>query len=218
MYEHYSDSDLEKATGLPMLHARRLITWGGITPAKGGKGVVREWHRDEIRHVACVAALYEAGLSLRMAHTLSMLIPARFALRIIDPDAGIQPAVRDKWFDARQPLRVIEKTDVILTIVNGKSIHWQLGQSKRFFIGKLANDRSLLLSALDYSNHYECDPAHLSWKYEAELATSRAHSKAALEFRHPISVTRVNLSLASKIAMRRLIGIPVFFERRPKVK
>lgn len=211
MRVRYSDSELEAATGLPGLHVRRLITWGAVVPAAGGKGVVRQWERSEIRHIACVAALYGAGLSLPMAHTLGMLIPARFAINMIDPEAGIRKSARDKWFDLRVPLRVVERVDVVVTIVNGTAVHWQLGRSKPLFIGELANERSLLLSAIDYSKFNECDRASLSWKHKPELANKRAQAAADDEFKHPISVTTINLSLACKIAMRRLLGITVFF-------
>lgn len=217
MYERYSDFDLEAAAGLPMLHVRRLITWGAVTPARGGKGVVRQWHRQEIRQVACVAALYKAGLSLPVAHTLGMLIPARFAIEIIDPDAGIQPRVKNKWFNPKLGLQAIEKSDVILTIVNGDLIFWRLGTSKAFFVGKLTNDRSVFLSTLDYSDFRECDPRSLSWKHQGDLGSARAQSEAAQDRRHPISETKINLSLACKVAMRRLLGLPVFFDKQPRV-
>jgi hypothetical protein len=69
---YYTDAELESATGLPLIHVRRLITWRAVRPAKGGKGVVRQWDRNAIRHIACVNALYVAGLSLPMAHTLGV--------------------------------------------------------------------------------------------------------------------------------------------------
>jgi hypothetical protein len=211
MDQRYTDTELETATGLPTLHVRRLITWRAVTPTAGGKGVVRQWDRHEIRHIAGVAALYAAGLSLPMAHTLGMLIPARFALDMIDPESGIRRSARHKWFDPSVPLRVVERTDTVLSIINGKAVHWQLGQSEPVLVGELANERSILMSALDYSKFKECDPDSLSWQFEPDLATERAQKAAAERFKHPISMTTVNLSLACKIAMRRLLGIPVFF-------
>ena len=35
---YYTDAELESATGLPLIHVRRLITWGAVSPAKGGNG------------------------------------------------------------------------------------------------------------------------------------------------------------------------------------
>ena len=108
---YYTDADLEWATGLPLIHVRRLITWGAVSPAKGGKGVVRQWDQHAIRHIACVKALYVAGLSLPMAHTLGMLTPTRVAIDLIDPRAVIQTKVKKKWFDPQTALRALERSE-----------------------------------------------------------------------------------------------------------
>lgn len=207
---HYTDAEMESATGLPLIHVRRLITWGAVSLAKGGKGVVRQWDRFEIRHVACVNALYVAGLSLPMAHTLAMLTPVRF-IDIIDPEAHIPAKTRKRWFDPQKPLRAHEKGDTVVLIANGYSIFWTLGTGKPLFVGKLSADRSIFLSALDHSKFDECNPASLSWEHQPELAADPAQQEAADILQHPVSVNSINLSLAAKIAMRRLLGIPVFF-------
>jgi hypothetical protein len=116
---HYTDAEMESATGLPLIHVRRLITWGAVSPAKGGKGVVRQWDRYAIRHIACVNALYVAGLSLPMAHTLGMLTPARFAIDVIDPEAGIRAKTRNRWFDPQTALQALEKSDSVVLIADG---------------------------------------------------------------------------------------------------
>jgi hypothetical protein len=67
------------------------------------------------------------------------------------------------------------------------------------------------LSALDYSKFDEFSPAKLSWKHQPELAADPAQQEAADILQHPISVNAINLSLAARVAMRRLLGIPVFF-------
>ena len=206
---HYTDAEMESATGLPLIHVRRLITWGAVSPAKGGKGVVRQWDRFAIRHIACVNALYVAGLSLPMAHTLGMLTPWRFVIDIIDPDADI-PA-KTRWFDPQTPLRALEKGDTVVLIADGYSIFWRLGKGKPIFIGKLSADRSVFLSALDHSKIDERNPASLSWEYQPELAVEPAQQEAADILQHPVSVNSINLGLAARVAMRRLLGIPVFF-------
>ena len=208
---YYTDAELESATGLPLIHVRRLITWRAVRPAKGGKGVVRQWDRHAIRHIACVKALYVAGLSLPMAHTLGVLTPMRFAIDIIDPEADIRPNAKKKWFDPQSALRALEKSDIGLLIADGYSIFWTVGKQKPLLVGKLSADRSAFLSALDYSKFDEFSPAKLSWKHQPELAADPAQQQAADVLEHPISVNAINLSLAARIAMRRLLGIPVFF-------
>jgi len=206
---YYTDAEMESATGLPIFHVRRLITWGAVSPAKGGKGVVRQWDQHAIRHIACVKALYVAGLSLPMAHTLGMLTPTRVAIDLIDP--RVQTKAKKWWFVPLTALRALEMSDSVVLIAVGYSIVWTLGKSERHFVGKLSADRSAFLSALDYSKFYECNPASLSWEYQPELAADPAQQEAADILQHPVSVNTVNLSLAARVAMRRLLGIPVFF-------
>ncbi len=208
---YYTDAEMVSATGLPLLHVRRLITWGAVTPAKGGKGVVRQWDRFAIRHVACVNALYVAGLSLPMAHTLGMLTPLRFVIDIIDPEADIGANTRNRWFDPQTALQALEKFDTVVLIADGYSIFSKLGKRKPIFIGKLSADRSTFLTALHHSKFDECNPASLSWEYHPELAADPAGQEAADILQHPVSVNTINLSLAARVAMRRLLGIPVFF-------
>jgi hypothetical protein len=208
---HYTDAEMESATGLPLIHVRRLITWGAVHLAKGGKGTVRRWDRFEIRHIACVNALYVAGLSLPMAHTLGMLMPLRFVIDIIDPEADVGAKTRKRWFDPQTALRANEKGDIVVLIANGYSIFWALGKGKPSFVGKLSADRSVFLSALDHSEFDECNPGSLSWEYQPELAADPAQQEAADLLQHPVSVNTINLGLAARVAMRRLLGIPVFF-------
>ena len=208
---YYTDAELESATGLPLIHVRRLITWGAVSPAKGGKGVVRQWDQHAIRHIACVKALYVAGLSLPMAHTLGMLMPMRVAIDMIDPRAVIRASAKKRWFDPQTALQALEKSDTGVLIADGYSIFWTLGKRDPLFVGKLSSDRSAFLSALDYSKIDACNPASLSWEHQPELAADPAQQQAADVLQHPVSVNTINLSLAARVAMRRLLGIPVFF-------
>ena len=214
----YSDSELEAATALSMIHVRRLITWSAVRPVRGGKGVVRQWERSSIRHIARVATLYNAGLSLPLSHTMAILTPAAFMFNMIDPDAQINPGAKFKFFSPNKPLPVLDTADVVLTIIDGYSIYFRLGKSKAFFIGRLSSDRSVFLSALDYTRWTSsgltgCNPRSLSWKYAPELASNRAQEDAAQHFQRPVSATIINLSLACKIAMRRLLGISITFSK-----
>ena len=146
-----------------------------------------------------------------MAHTLGMLTPMRVAIDFIDPRAVIRANAKNRWFDPQIALQALEQSDTVILIADGYSIFWTLGKRKRHFIGKLSADRSTFLSALDYSEFNECDPASLSWEYQPELAADPAAQEAADILQHPVSVNTINLSLAAKVAMRRLLGIPVFF-------
>ena len=146
-----------------------------------------------------------------MAHTLGMLTPARFAIDVIDPEAGIRAVPKRGWFDSQRPLRAIEKSDTIITIVDGYSIFWTLGKGKSHFVGKLSADRSVFYSAVNYPRFDDCNPASLSWEHQHALAEDPAQTAAAEILLHPVSITKVNISLAARIALRRLLKIPVFF-------
>jgi hypothetical protein len=207
----YSDAELEAATGLPLLHVRRLITWGAVTPARGGTGVIRQWDRHAVRHIACVNALYSAGLSLPMAHTLGTLTLLRMFIDFIDPEADTPAIAKRGWFDPQRPLRALEKGDTVVMIVGGYSVFWRLGKQKPHLVGKLSADRSVFYSVIDYSVIIECDPASLSWEHQPELAEEPVQAEAAGILKHPVSINTINLSLAVRIAMRRLLKIPVYF-------
>jgi len=101
MEDRFDDSQLLAATGLSLVHVRRLITWGAVTPIEGGKGVVRQWERSAVRHIACVKALFDAGLSLPMAHTILSLLPTYFSIRMVDPETIRNPKVQAHWFDPK---------------------------------------------------------------------------------------------------------------------
>jgi hypothetical protein len=146
-----------------------------------------------------------------MAHTLGMLTPLRFAVDIIDPEADISANVRNRWFDPQIALQALEKNDTVILIADGYSIFSKLGNRTPIFVGKLSADRSTFLTALRHSRFDECSPASLSWEYHSELAADPAAKEAANILRHPVSVNTINLSLAARAAMRRLLGIPVFF-------
>ena len=144
-------------------------------------------------------------------HTLGVLTPMRFAIDTIDPDVDIRPNVSTGWFDPHTALRPREEGDIGLLIADGYSIFWTVGEQKPILVGKLSADRSTFLSALDYSDYDKFSLAKLSWKHHPELTADPAQQEAADILQHPISVNAINLSLAVKVAMRRLLRIPIFF-------
>ena len=119
--------------------------------------------------------------------------------------------MKKRWFDPQTALRALETSDIGLLIADGYSIFWTVGKQKPLFVGKLSADRSAFLSALDYSKFDACNPASLSWEHQPELAADPAQQQAADVLKHPVSVNTINLSLVARVAMRRLLGIPVFF-------
>lgn len=199
MNDLHSDQGLVAASGLPILHVRRLITWGAVTPSRGGKGVVRGWSTAEVLRVARIAAIFEAGLSLRIAHTLSILIPGEALFTIYNPATDVPEATRRD-----------ETVEMKVVIGNGTVVGWQIGDEEIVPVGELENDRSIFVSALDYSRsakdiaHRGVDPASLSWRHDPELAGERVQERGRKVFGDPTSVLTINLGRASRLAMTRL--------------
>lgn len=243
----YTDDQVVDATGLHIDNVRKLVTWGAVRPAKGGRGRgnVRQWDGRTARRIARVAAIVESGMSLRMAHTLTYLQVLDEDFDKIDPfwfhgldkgrlDDGITFAEKYGWFDASKPLSPSEDTDRVLDIVNGRIISLDFSPIRDVHgaivpIGFLTKDRSKFRTWLNFSEwsdhpsipgrpkwqmrdgHEEIDPSSLAWEY-AEAADVEAHEAGHYDqFLNPTSLLRINLSFACRVAMRKLLGIPVFF-------
>jgi len=84
----FSDSEVIEATGLGLDNLRKLITWGAVRPEQsgGGRGRVRMWTLRQSMRIAATAAVYRAGFSLRMAHTLVYALPLDDMLLSYDPE------------------------------------------------------------------------------------------------------------------------------------
>lgn len=236
-HELYSDDELLKATGLHIDNVRKLVTWGAVRPAKGGRGRgrVRMWYAHTVRHIACVAALVNAGLSLKIAHTLVYLdVLGHIFFDIIDPETlAMNAGDKEGWFDPERPLDPHDDHDFRLIIADGRYVFIR-SYNEPIAKGIIANGR--FRSNVDFGQmigsgeldengkpinlrpiweriapgRCEIDPGSLAWEYDPSLRDDAAIDWQTA-FDAAVSITTVNLSLACKIAMRRLLGIPVFF-------
>jgi hypothetical protein len=240
--ELYTDDQLLEATGLHIDNVRKLVTWGAVRPAKGGRGRgnVRMWYAHTVRHIACVAALVNAGLSVKMAHTLVYLdILGDIFFDIIDPETlAMNSGDKDGWFDPERPLDPQDDHDFRLIIADGKYVFiHSLTKETPIPKGILADAGTLFRTYVDFSRysgsvgddgkvkdlrpkwemapgHFEVDPGSLAWQYDKTLEDETAIDWQTA-YSAAVSITTVNLSLACKIAMRRLLNIPVFFPKPP---
>lgn len=237
-YELYSDDQLLDATGLHIDNVRKLVTWGAVRPAKGGRGRgnVRMWTASTVRHVACIAALTDAGMSLKMAHTVVYLdVVGDVFFDIIDPTTlAMNAGDRHGWFDPERPLKTLERGDFRLAIADGKYVFFHsVAAKKPIPKGILEENGTIFRTFVDFA-HYsgvpgadgrlerlqpkwepvpgfvEVDPGSLAWVYDPSLDSNDVIDWR-LAFDAAVSMTTVNLSLACKIAMRRLLKLPVFF-------
>lgn len=189
----YTDAQIIEATGLPERQLRLLITWKGAVPEIGGKGVVRRWNATTVRYVARVAALYRAGLSLPVANSIIAELRGDANFDDIDPDQAHTETSRS-WFDPEQPLRV-ESRDAILGIAEGGLVVLMDDVGTRL-IGRLNSDRSFF--------------EHIKW--HSMKAVRESGNEWEQQLLGATSMLRINLSLACRIAMRRLLGIEVYFQ------
>lgn len=230
------------ATGLHIDNVRKLVTWGAVHPAKGGRGRgnVRMWSAHTVRHIACVSALVNSGLSVKMAHTLVYLdVLGDIFLDIIDPEAlAMNSGDKYGWFDPKSPLDPQENNDFRLIVADGKYVYIQtLSSEEPMSKGLLADGGTMFRTSIDFNNihvnfdavgeierswplwetaggHLKINPSSLAWQYDNTLVDGGAIDWSAA-YRSAVSITTVNLSLACKIAMRRLLDIPVFFPKHP---
>ncbi|MEI6987176.1 MAG: hypothetical protein WCK65_13705 [Rhodospirillaceae bacterium] len=130
----FTDAEVTYATGLHVENIRKLINWGAVSPAKGGKGRgnVRLWDELRCSYIARIAAMYNNGFSLRMAHTISIM---------------------EKSFNATFNITNENKYDNIsLMIINGDTIYIKCVDTTKsnheeniILLGKLNSSRTTLL-------------------------------------------------------------------------
>ncbi|MBY0364540.1 MAG: hypothetical protein K2X45_21755 [Phreatobacter sp.] len=184
--ELYTDAQLIDATQLPERQLRLLITWKGVIPTRGGRGTTRGWSRSAVRQIARIQVTYQAGLSLPVAHAVIAAVGGQPRFDEIDPD-HVGGFTRPSWFAADEPLRP-EDQDFAVCVADGRIVLKCPRPSQVSLVGHLNDDRSALVTHVPESVD--------AWRRDVDAATS---------------ILRINLSLACRVAMRRLLGIPVFF-------
>jgi hypothetical protein len=224
----FTDEQLVEATGLHIDNVRKLVTWGAVSPAKGGRGRgnIRYWYASTVRYVARVAALFDAGLSLQMAHTINFLQMLDVVYDFADPEIlAMNNGDTEGWFDPTKPLSEADDLDLCIYVVNGRYVFsGTRDEDIPSPDAELMNSRTLYKTSTDFHRISEfngnrlakwqrrdgsnfVNPDSLAWEYDPQL-----NYEGWLDHYHnPISIQRINLSFATRVAMRKLLGIPVFF-------
>lgn len=237
----FTDQQLFEATDLHMANVKRLITWGAVRPAKGGKGRgrVRLWEARAIRHIACVAALIKTGMSLRTAHTIAYLdIAGELFLDLTDPETHALNGVTDhRWFDPNTPLDPDDDLAFRLYIVDGQYLFTRVtSEGLPMPKGVLANDLTVFQTFVDWGTRgktimtpegavwapkweiapgvNEVEPESLAWEHDPSLDQG-GRVDWQQTWSSAVSVTTVNLTFACVLAMRRLFGIPLNVRLQP---
>jgi hypothetical protein len=228
MMELVRDSEIDELIGLPVDQKRDLIRWGAARPDRSspGRGGGRAWSRRTFRRLARIKALNAAGLSLRMSHTLTYLYVLDERFDLIDPGAPPEHDNRTwakfyRWFEPDYVM-IAHDTDLHLLIINGKLIFQAIGSPRLEMVptGILESNGTVFRTGIDFSTNpigrnraqwqrpdgtSEIDPKSLAWKFDHDLVADGWHEQLVSH----ISLLKINLSLATRVAMRGLLGLPV---------
>jgi hypothetical protein len=87
--EHtFTDEQITDACEISQENLRKLIQWGAVRPLQsgGGRGKVRLWNFSQATRISVTAQFFNAGFSLKMAHTLAYALPLDDMLLAYDLD------------------------------------------------------------------------------------------------------------------------------------
>jgi hypothetical protein len=247
----FTDGQLTAACELHVDNLRQLITWKAAIPYQrgGGRGRVRLWTLDHVYRISMTASIFNAGFSLKMAHTLAYLLPQDDPMYFCNPDWSD----RFGWFDPKKSRVEPNDRDWYIHVVNGRFLYMYEGLTdldiyrkdkhgrQLTYYGKLNRDHTVFKSQRDFAHHYapvdasvddidptfselpkwyadcmpkwvrpgtstpEIDPSSLAWEFDPSLDEELANDL----FTRPKSKLSINLTLALRIAARRVLNLPV---------
>ena len=254
----FTDQQVTTACGMHQDNLRRLITWKAVIPvqARGGRGRVRLWSMGHVRRISIVSTLFNAGFSLRMAHTIAYCLPFENLLEVYEPNHLIAgDGDLRGWYVPENAAVQVESDDFLVEVINTKFVFYRgrggivlldddeedskcfgrLNDSRTRFIGlvNLRARRKLLYADPDWLAQLpedspfrrdqflkwndplypmdQIDPNSLAYEYDQYFSEDQA--KDAQE--RPISRQIINLGLSIRIAMRRLLDLPVTYTDLP---
>ena len=165
----FTDERLTTACNLHVDNLRQLITWKAVIPYQrgGGRGRVRLWTLDHVYRISMTASIFNAGFSLKMAHTLAYLLPWDDLLYSNRPGWIDQTA----WFDPKKSRVEPDNRDWFIHVVNGCFLYLDKGLDvldlskntkhvrKPMYYGKLNREHTVLKSRIDFTHYYAPDDA-----------------------------------------------------------
>jgi hypothetical protein len=220
------DFQVDALINLPVDQKRDLIKWGAALPdrSRRGPGGGREWSRRTFRRLARIRALNATGLSLRMSLAYLYMLDERFDL--IDPDASPEFdnktwAELQRWFEP-DFVSGEQDSDLHLFVVDGKFVFQGIqfhDESELVATGILEAGGTIFRTGIDFANPLargraqwqrpdgscEIDPESLAWRFDPDMKTNDFLQC----FSCPVSLLKVNLTLATLRAMRGLLGLPL---------
>lgn len=234
--DRFSDEQVTEACGIGIDDLRRLITWKAVIPAQagGGRGRRRLWTMGHVRRISVTAALYHAGFSLRMAHTIGYCMPADPKLLPTQPNYFENPPefVQDLLDPANRNVEPW-RYGATVEVINGQYL-FQGGRKVSFF-GVLNEARTELLGNVPIeaahtvpdrlrTNRDGTHPKRSYAKWENQLGHADALEPSSLAYRYsealdekhalklrgnPSDHQTIYLTLPLQIAYRKVLGLPV---------
>lgn len=227
----FTDGEVTKACNLHVDNLRKLITWRAVRPEQGGggRGKVRLWSLKQAQRIAVTALITNAGLSLRMAHTLAHCLPLDDMLQAFDPDfistiEDEEPRARLMAVFEEMPLQIQDDYDLVghIKIVEGRYVFADvLGDDDTAF-GEIDKERNVYLAYWDpFSSYYgtvsqggrkKASPGALEVDRSSLLVENignRPKASKYVEVEDASYLTQINLNVGLCLATRRLLNLPI---------
>lgn len=239
----FTDQQVTAACDLHLDNLRKLITWRAVIPivGGGGRGKTRKWSLMRANRITVIATIFNAGFSLRMAHTITYCAPLDRLFFALNPSALTGGAIKKEgWLDPDNSKIRVNPQDWYLDIANGQFVYvrgpdllWCIGRigdhGTRFISNEpvhaaYSKDRVTPEHWEDYPQAFQTlqkrnlakwenpfspedriNPDSLAYSYDPDLD----HELAERAHANPRSLTTINISLSVRIALRKLLQLPV---------
>jgi DNA-binding transcriptional MerR regulator len=231
--QRFTDKQMTEACGLHQDNLRRLITWKAVTPiqAGGGRGKIRLWNFDHVRRISSIALLFNAGFSLRLAHTIAYCLPfEEILLPILQPDVMAQNRSDiDGWYDPVKLRVELDEQDCFVDVINRRFLFFGMTEiTDNDCFGYISDDQTMFFGRYNIRTHYSfhtddpekatthakwernwivdrIDPASLAFEYDPDFDEATAKDT----FSRPLVKMSINVTLGMRIAFRKIMGLPV---------
>ncbi len=173
----FTDQQVTTACGMHQDNLRRLITWKAVIPvqARGGRGRVRLWSMEHARRISIISTLFNAGFSLRLAHTIAYCLPFEQRLNTYEPyilfagDGDLRG-----WYVPENAAVQVESDDFLVEVINTKFVFYRgrgrivlLDDDEEDFdcFGRLNDSRTRFIGPVDlraWKKRLDADPDWLA--------------------------------------------------------
>jgi DNA-binding transcriptional MerR regulator len=233
----FTDADVTRCTGLSARSIRELIKRGAVRTLSEdrGAGRIRTFDAPTFKRLALLAAINEAGFSLKLAGQMAYLVPSDNLLYwTYDPINALPPRLempRFDWFDPDKPATADPENDWLLEVYDGRfvaqvfqrrrgtSIYGDLRKAGTEFVSWWpfqAQLNDIFSNNGDAAPKWEgkrlladrIDPKFLDYRYENHVSDDDPLKRMAYAAaQRPIVTTTINVTLAIRLALRRYLGI-----------